>query len=255
MRNDRAMRLGGVSPMRRAKCTPRCRLCHLDGSVASAAEDTAPAAPAEPASPSCLPCGNILAASRVSSSSGPSVHGVTDARDVPADAPTAQAPTWRGAGTGIPGQPVRDGACGSRATASAADDLVQETYLKAVRFADRFEPGTNLRAGCSPSCTTRSGTTRRDAGRDPVDVDSEVVDLAADTRAGHGVARGPAAAATSLGADLKAALDALPEAFRQACGCGTSRSSPTPRLRRCWTCPSARSCHGSRAAGVYCMTD
>src|ERR1700674_5386060 len=27
-----------------------------------------------------------------------------------------------------------------------AEDLVQETYLKAFRAADRFEPGTNLRA-------------------------------------------------------------------------------------------------------------
>lgn len=29
---------------------------------------------------------------------------------------------------------------------SAAQDLVQETYLKAYRFFDRFEPGTNLKA-------------------------------------------------------------------------------------------------------------
>ena len=27
-----------------------------------------------------------------------------------------------------------------------ADDLVQETYLRAFRFAHRFEPGTHLRA-------------------------------------------------------------------------------------------------------------
>ena len=27
-----------------------------------------------------------------------------------------------------------------------AEDLVQETYLKAFRAADRFQPGTNLRA-------------------------------------------------------------------------------------------------------------
>lgn len=97
---------------------------------------------------------------------------------------------------------------------SAADDLVQDTYLKAVRFGDRFQRGTNLRAWLFTILYNTFRNERRDAGRDPVDVDSEVVELAADAR--------PATASPedlllrrSLGSDLRAALDALPDAFRQ----------------------------------------
>jgi RNA polymerase sigma-70 factor (ECF subfamily) len=97
---------------------------------------------------------------------------------------------------------------------SAADDLVQDTYLKAVRFADRFEPGTNLRAWLFTILYNTFRNERRDAGRDPVDVDSVVVDLAADSRPASEspedlLLRG------ALGAELKAALDDLPEAYRQ----------------------------------------
>jgi RNA polymerase sigma-70 factor (ECF subfamily) len=97
---------------------------------------------------------------------------------------------------------------------SAADDLVQDTFLKAVRFADRFQPGTNLRGWLFTILYNTFRNERRDAGRDPVDVDSVVVDLAADRRASTESPE-DLLLRNALGADLKAALQTLPDAYRQ----------------------------------------
>src|SRR5712692_5689381 len=61
-----------------------------------------------------------------------------------------------------------------------AEDLVQETYLKAFRSADRFEPGTNLRAWLFTILHNTALNRARDRSRDTVAVDSEIVDRAAD---------------------------------------------------------------------------
>ena len=61
-----------------------------------------------------------------------------------------------------------------------AEDLVQETYLKAFRAADRFEPGTNLRAWLFTILHNTALNRARDRARDAVAVDSEIVDRAAD---------------------------------------------------------------------------
>jgi RNA polymerase sigma-70 factor (ECF subfamily) len=99
-----------------------------------------------------------------------------------------------------------------------AQDLVQDTLVKAFRFADRFESGTNLKAWLYTILHNTWRNRRRDAARETVDVDSERVEEAS-TSAG-----GPAEVDTperillreTLDADLQAALDELPEAFRQA---------------------------------------
>ena len=97
-----------------------------------------------------------------------------------------------------------------------AEDLVQDTFVKALRFSDRFKPGTNLKAWLYTILLNTWRNRRRDATREPVDVDSARVEEAESS--------GPAALDTpeqilmraSLRDDLQAALDALPEAFREA---------------------------------------
>ena len=96
-----------------------------------------------------------------------------------------------------------------------AEDLVQDTYLKAFRSAHQFEAGTNLKAWLFTILHNTFRNIRRHDGRNPVDVDSDAVERAvSDTPA----TQSPEQILTraTLDADLKEALDALPDAFRQA---------------------------------------
>jgi RNA polymerase sigma-70 factor (ECF subfamily) len=103
-----------------------------------------------------------------------------------------------------------------RLTRNAADaeDLVQDTYVKAFRSAKQFKPGTNLKAWLFTILHNTQRNQRRDSGRDPVEVDSERVESALPVD--------PSASPEqqllrdALDADLQEALDELPEAFREA---------------------------------------
>ncbi len=90
-----------------------------------------------------------------------------------------------------------------------AQDLVQDTYLRAFRSAAQFEAGTNLRGWMFTILHNTFLNQRRDRGRNPVDADSEAVEQAPDDRQAAGnpeelLLRG------TLDADLQAALDNLP---------------------------------------------
>jgi RNA polymerase sigma-70 factor (ECF subfamily) len=99
--------------------------------------------------------------------------------------------------------------------AQDAEDLVQETYLKAFRASKQFERGTNLKAWLFTILHNTYRNMRRHDGRNPVDVNSETVEQAVDVA---GADQSPEQILTraTLDADLQQALDALPEAFRQA---------------------------------------
>ncbi|MCC7123424.1 MAG: sigma-70 family RNA polymerase sigma factor [Acidobacteria bacterium] len=103
--------------------------------------------------------------------------------------------------------------------ADAAQDLVQDTFLKAFRARNRFAAGTNLKAWLFTILHNTWRNRRRDQSRSRVDADSAAVDVAIE--AGDTWTRSeptPEALLLSdvLSADLQAALDALPPAYREA---------------------------------------
>jgi RNA polymerase sigma-70 factor (ECF subfamily) len=104
--------------------------------------------------------------------------------------------------------------------ADRAQDLVQDTYLKAFRARARFAAGTNLKAWLFTILHNTWRNRRRDQARSRVEFDSEVVEQAHESVSGPVVsgAESPEALLLRAGFDeeLKAALDALPEAFRAA---------------------------------------
>jgi RNA polymerase sigma-70 factor (ECF subfamily) len=95
-----------------------------------------------------------------------------------------------------------------------AQDLVQDTYVKAFRNSKQFKPGTNLKAWLFTILHNNFRNRRRDTGRDPVQVDSEQVELSA--TADPSATPEEQLLRSAMGADLQAALDTLPEAFREA---------------------------------------
>src|SRR5215216_4253658 len=64
--------------------------------------------------------------------------------------------------------------------AADAEDLVQDTYLKAFRASAQFQRGSNLKAWLFTILHNTFRNMRRHDGRNPVDVDSEVVEQAVD---------------------------------------------------------------------------
>ena len=96
-----------------------------------------------------------------------------------------------------------------------AEDLVQETFLKAFRASAQFERGTNLKAWLFTILHNTFRNMRRHDGRNPIEVDSDVVEQAVDL-AGEFQTPEQLLTRATLDADLQAALDALPDAFRQA---------------------------------------
>jgi RNA polymerase sigma-70 factor, ECF subfamily len=97
---------------------------------------------------------------------------------------------------------------------ASAEDLVQDTYLKAVRFAPTFRKGTNLKSWLFTILHNTFRNDRRGASRQPVEVDSDIVEsLPLETPEDDPERR---LLRSTLDGDLQEALDALPEAYREA---------------------------------------
>jgi RNA polymerase sigma-70 factor (ECF subfamily) len=97
-----------------------------------------------------------------------------------------------------------------------AEDLVQDTYLKAFRSASQYQPGTNLRAWLFTILHHTFLNRRRRALREPVSMEAEEIERAAVGLSTASPTPEELLLRDTLDADLRAALDGLPESFRQA---------------------------------------
>jgi RNA polymerase sigma-70 factor (ECF subfamily) len=97
-----------------------------------------------------------------------------------------------------------------------AEDLVQDTFLRAFRSSAQFTPGTNLRAWLFTILHNAARNRARDRARDHVDVDSDVVERAGNTGIDPAATPESLLLHDTLTPDLQAAIDALPQAFREA---------------------------------------
>ncbi len=102
-----------------------------------------------------------------------------------------------------------------------AEDLVQETFLKAYRAYDTFEAGTNLKAWLYRILTNTYINRYRKESRRPTEVDlGTVEDFYLYRRGGSGAAADAARPTEDrghdglVGSDIKKAVEDLPENFR-----------------------------------------
>jgi RNA polymerase sigma-70 factor (ECF subfamily) len=102
--------------------------------------------------------------------------------------------------------------------ADRAQDLVQDTYLKAFRARSRFAAGTNLKAWLYTILHNTWRNARRDQARSRVEFDSDAVEEAGHAVLGAGSPDSPETLLlrATVDAELQAALDDLPETFRAA---------------------------------------
>ncbi len=102
-----------------------------------------------------------------------------------------------------------------------AEDLVQETYLRALRFFDKFETGTNVRAWLLSILRNLFINRYRQKRREPTTVDWEKIDEVYESKVeqGENLGRGNPEhhfVSQMMDDEVEAALKGLPEEFRTA---------------------------------------
>ena len=100
--------------------------------------------------------------------------------------------------------------------ASEADDLVQETYLHALRASDRFTLGTNLRAWLRTILTNLVRNHRRDHYRSCVKTDEAEVAQAINTHISHHASPEQLLLNDVIAPELQMALESMPKSLRDA---------------------------------------
>ena len=117
---------------------------------------------------------------------------------------------------------------------SEADDLVQETYLRAFRFSHRFQPGTHLRAWLFQILRNTFLTFYRLREREAAIAEDGVPDwdtpMFHDTPLDEGVAM-------EAHTDLERAMRRLPEEFRTVLLLAEVEGMPLEEVARVMACP------------------
>lgn len=119
-----------------------------------------------------------------------------------------------------------------------AEDLVQETYLRAIRAAHQFQPGTNLRAWLFQILRNTFFTRYKRKGREPEVMDPEVLDRMSGVHGPTGVEHrlaGPPDGTAGL--DLTAALKRLPEEYRSVVLLADLEDFSMGEIARIMDCP------------------
>ncbi len=119
-----------------------------------------------------------------------------------------------------------------------AEDLVQETYLRAIRAAHQFQAGTNLRAWLFQILRNTFCTQYKRKGREPEGVDPGVLERLFHRRgAAGGGNRLTASADGAAGLDLTAALKRLPEEYRSVVLLADLEDFTMEEVARIMECP------------------
>jgi RNA polymerase sigma-70 factor (ECF subfamily) len=117
---------------------------------------------------------------------------------------------------------------------SDADDLVQETYLRAFRFSHRFEPGTHLRAWLFQILRNTFLTFYRVRGRETAVAEDGIPDW--DVPMFHEAPEESSRIADAH-TDLERAMRRLPEEFRTVLLLAEVEGLPLEDVARIMACP------------------
>jgi RNA polymerase sigma-70 factor (ECF subfamily) len=119
-----------------------------------------------------------------------------------------------------------------------AEDLVQETYLRAIRGVHLFQPGTNLRAWLFQILRNTFFTLYKRKGREPDVLDPEVLDglsVAGGMTGLRDLLAGPRDGTAGL--DLTVALNRLPEEYRSVVLLADLEDFSMGEIARIMECP------------------